>query len=142
MKYFYLYIILLFIFIVLVSYYKTIHAVKEGFYTNDKTFVLMGDSIFKNDSYVASGQSIGEILLERTNGQSVCYAVDHSKIVDIYSQLNKIPDDLNNNKTYVFLSAGGNDILTHYVDKENDITNTHILKKIFCSYKNLFKSIT
>jgi hypothetical protein len=48
---------------------------------------------------------------------------------------------LNNPNTYIFLSAGGNNILTHYVDKNEDATDTSVLKPMFGAYKNLIKSI-
>jgi hypothetical protein len=71
----------------------------------------------------------------------MCLARDHSKIVDVYSQIEKVPNDLNNNFTTVFLSAGGNDILTHYVDQENDATDTTVLNPMFNSYQKLVQSV-
>jgi lysophospholipase L1-like esterase len=104
-------------------------------------FVLLGDSILKNDAYVSDGKSVGELVKERTNGKSLCLAADNSKIVDVYEQVGHISGDLNNNTTTIFLSAGGNDILTHYVDKENDSAETSILKTMFASYKKLIENI-
>jgi len=135
MNYFYLYIFMLFSFIVFNSYYNTI----EGFQTS-KTYVLLGDSIFKNDAYVSDGKSVENLVAER-NKNIHCFAEDHSKIVDIYSQIDSIPQELDTSNTFVFLSAGGNDILSHYVDQNQDITNTSILRPMFASYKNLVKSI-
>ena len=48
---------------------------------------------------------------------------------------------MNNSDTTVILSIGGNDILIHYVDKENDTTDTSVLGSIFAAYKNVVKSI-
>jgi len=142
MEYFYLYIFFLICFIIAVSYFNTyMSTYRESFNSNKQTFVLLGDSILKNDAYVSDGKSVDDLLKERTNEKSICLAVDHSKIIDIYSQVEKIPEDVNNNYTTVFLSAGGNDILTHYVDQENDSTDTNILGSMFASYKNLIKSI-
>jgi len=135
MNYFYLYIFMLFSFIVFNSYYNTI----EGFQTS-KTYVLLGDSIFKNDVYVSDGKSVENLVAER-NKNIHCFAEDHSKIVDIYSQIDSIPQELDTSNTFVFLSAGGNDILSHYVDQNQDITNTSILRPMLASYKNLVKSI-
>lgn len=126
---------MLFSFIVFNSYYNTI----EGFQTS-KTYVLLGDSIFKNDVYVSDGKSVENLVAER-NKNIHCFAEDHSKIVDIYSQIDSIPQELDTSNTFVFLSAGGNDILSHYVDQNQDITNTSILRPMFASYKNLVKSI-
>ena len=108
MKHFYLYILLLCFVIIAVSsfthYYKY-YVLKEPFGNNnvDKTYILLGDSIIKNNSYVKNGKGIDDILSERTNGNSYCYAKDDSKIVDIYSQLDSIPSDLNK-KIQVFFS--------------------------------------
>ena len=138
MKYFYLYIFLLFCFIIFMGYYNT----KEGF-TNtrrEKTYILLCDSILKNDAYVSDGKSVENLIAER-NKNIYCFAEDHSQIVDVYSQIDKIPVEFNSSNTLIFLSAGGNDILTHYVDQNEDITNTSVLKPMFSSYKNIIKTI-
>lgn len=142
MENFYLYIFILICFIIAVSYWNTyMSSYKEPFNSNKQTFVLLGDSILKNDAYVSDGKSVENLLVERTNNKTICLAVDHSKIIDIYSQVDKIPEELNSNYTTVFLSAGGNDILTHYVDQGNDSTDTSILGTMFGAYKKLIKSI-
>jgi len=155
MKNFYLYIFILCFVIISVSsfthYYKY-YVLKEHFSnsniysnsnnnTNNKTYVLLGDSIIKNNSFVKNGKGIDDILNEKTNGNSYCYAKDDSTIVDIYSQLDSIPSDLNNKNTIVFLSVGGNDILNNYVNNDVDTKNTKVLELIFNAYKKLFKSI-
>lgn len=141
MKYFYLYIFFLFCFIVFMSYYNTYNSV-EGFTDSrrEKTYILLGDSILKNDAYVFDGKSVENLIVER-NKNTHCFAEDHSKIVDIYSQIDKIPIELDSPNTLIFLSAGGNDILSHYVDQNQDITNTSVLKPMFSSYKNIIKTI-
>lgn len=141
MEYFYLYIFILLCFIIAVSYWTTINSNIESFNSDKQSFILLGDSIFQNDAYVSDGKSIYKVLIERTNGKTISLAVDHSKIVDVYDQVLKIPLNLNTQSTTIFLSAGGNDILTHYVDQENDTTNTNILGSMFSAYKNLIKSI-
>ncbi len=145
MKYFYLYIFILVCFIIAVSYFNTTrnnkNQYKEAFNSGKHIFVLLGDSILKNDAYVSDGKSVDELLKERTNGNSLCLAEDNSKIVDVYEQVGHISGDLNNNTTTIFLSVGGNDILTHYVDKENDSTETSILKTMFAYYKKLIENI-
>lgn len=137
--------ILFFITILYILYFYIIKKLfKEGFINqSNKNYVLLGDSILKNDRYVSDGNSIEDLLTERVKGKKIyCLAEDNSKIVDIYSQVSKIPIYLNNKNTYIFLSAGGNDILSHYVDRNEDITDTHVLKPMFSSYKNLIKSIS
>jgi lysophospholipase L1-like esterase len=113
----------------------------EQFDSNTKVIILLGDSILKNNPYVSDGKSIEDILSEKSNKKILNYAIDHAKIADVYSQLSQIPLDLNSQNTSIFLSAGGNDILTYYVDQENDITNTSQLTTLFESYIKLIKSI-
>ncbi len=142
MEYFYLYIFILISFVCLVSYYNTYMATyMEAFTAKPQTFILLGDSILKNDAYVSDGKSVDDLLKERTNGASICLAVDHSKIVDIYSQLEKLTAEMDNDSTTIFLSAGGNDILTYYVDQGNTATDTSILGPMFAAYKKLVKHI-
>ena len=148
MKHFYLYILLLCFIIIAVStfthYYKY-YVLREPFGNsnnkNDKTYILLGDSILKNNSYVKNGKGIDDILNEKTNGNTKCYAKDDSTIVDVYSQLDSIPSDLNKDSTIIFLSAGGNDILNNYADKEVSIKDTKVLGPMFNAYKTLIKSI-
>ena len=141
MKQYFLYIFFLCCIILGVSYYNTYVNTKESFDINKDTFILLGDSIIKNNSYVSHGKNIEEIILERTNGKSHCYAKDHSKIVDVYNQISLIPLEYNNPNTLIFLSAGGNDILFHYIDQEGDTTDSSILRPMFSSYKKLIESI-
>ena len=137
MKYFYLYIFILSIFIIFMSCWNSKNI--EGF-NNNRTYILMGDSILKNDAYVSDGKSIETLITERTN-QIYCFAEDNSIISDIFLQVNKLPLKLNTPNTYIFLSAGGNNIITHYIDQNHDVTDTSMLKPMFSAYKNLIKSI-
>ena len=142
MNYFYLYIFLLICFIIAVSYFNTyMSTYNEGFNSNKQSFILLGDSILKNEAYVSDGKSVDYLLKQGTNNKSICLAVDDSKIADIYSQVDKISENLNTNYTTVFLSAGGNDILTHYVEQENTSSDTSILGTMFAAYKKLIESI-
>ena len=71
MTYFYLYIFILICFIIGVSYFNTIMSSKKEPFNSDKQiFVLLGDSIFKNDAYVSNGKSVDELLKEKTNGKN------------------------------------------------------------------------
>jgi len=69
----YLYILLLCLIIFCVSYLNTYRSQLE-YFTNggEKTIVLMGDSILKNNLYVDKG--IDDILIERNNGDTYSYA--------------------------------------------------------------------
>jgi len=144
MKYFYLYIFLLLCFIFAISYLNTyLHAkysnLKESFNSNKQSFILLGDSILKNNAYVSDGKSVDQLLEERTNGKSICLAKDDSKIVSIYSQIERIPDSLDS--ATIFLSAGGNDILEYYTEQEKDTKETGVLNPMFSNYKKLVESI-
>ena len=139
MKYFYAYIFLLICFIVGMSYYNTYaynHAIQEFFNNNNdknnknndknnknnnknkkETLVLLGDSILKNNSYMDYNEkSVEHLLKEKSNNNCFNYAEDGAIIIDCYDQLDKIPDDLNNKRTTIYLSVGGNDIINHYIE--------------------------
>jgi hypothetical protein len=141
-----LYVFLLSSFILGVSYYNThrssieYNSSVESFSSNSKTYILLGDSILKNNAYVANGKSVETIIIEQ-NKNIHCFAKDHSKIVDVYGQINQIPSEFNSTNTIIFLSAGGNDILSHYVYQNQDITNTSSLNPMFSAYKHIIKSI-
>ena len=139
MRYFYLYVVTLSCFIIGVSYYNCCLQI-ENFSLGSKTYILLGDSILKNNAYVANGKSIETLIIEK-NKNIHCFAKDNSKIVDVYGQINQIPSKLNNSNTIIFLSAGGNDILSHYVYQNQDITNTSSLNPMFSAYKHIIKSI-
>ena len=143
MNYFYLKILGLILFIVAVSYWNTYcSSMIESFSSNKstKTVVLLGDSILKNNSYVSQGKGVDNILEER-NIKVYSIAENNSKIVDVYSQINKIPLDINNKSTVIFLSVGGNDILSFYVDQHGDATDTGFLNTMLSAYKKMIKSI-
>jgi len=144
MKYFYLYILILTIFIFFISYLNTYINLKESFHSEKQTFILLGDSILKNNEYVTDKKSVEYLLKEKTNGKTICLAKDNSKVSNIYNQLDTIPENLNHNYTTIFLSVGGNDILSIIdLEKEekNIIKNPTILDAIFDSYTNLINNI-
>jgi hypothetical protein len=145
MKYFYLYIFILVIFILTVSVYNQFiseNIKREGLENNENNnIILLGDSILKNNSYVSYGKSIDEILNEKTNGMTHCFALDGSTIVDTYQQLNQIPVELNKPTTTIFLSSGGNDIISKYIENTIDHNDSNTLDTIFGAYRNLIKSI-
>jgi hypothetical protein len=113
----------------------------ESFYTNNESIVLLGDSILKNNSYVENGKGIDNLLTERSKSNVYSYAEDGSIITDVYSQIDKIPLEVNKKTTTIYLSVGGNDILSHYVDKMGDVTNITVLSMIFSEYVKLIESI-
>ena len=149
MDYFYLKIFGLILFIFAVSYWNTYcSSFIESFSSNssNQSIVLLGDSILKNNSYVSNGKAVDNILQERSlkndkNIELYSLAENNSKIVDVYSQINKIPLDINNKSTIIFLSSGGNDILSFYVDQNGDTSDTGFLNTMLAAYKKLVKAI-
>jgi len=149
MDYFYLKIFGLILFIFAVSYWNTYcSSFIESFSSNkiSRAIVLLGDSILKNNSYVPDGKAVDNILEERSlkndkNIELYSLAENNSKIVDVYSQINKIPLDINIKSTTIFLSSGGNDILSFYVDQHGDTSDTGFLNTMLAAYKKLVKSI-
>jgi hypothetical protein len=144
MNYFYLKIFGLILFIIVVSYWSTYcSSIIESFSSSNKNLnsvVLLGDSILKNNSYVSDGKGVDKMIEER-NIKVYSLAENNSKIVDVYSQISKIPLDINNNSTVIFLSSGGNDILSFYVDQNGDANDTGFLNTMLAAYKKLVKSI-
>ena len=69
---------------------------KEGLTNNDNkyNFVLIGDSVLNNSNYVPSGKSVVDNLKTKTT-KVFDFAKDGATINDSYSQLDKIPLDLN-----------------------------------------------
>ena len=69
MNYFYLKVCLLICFIFAISYFNTYmnsKPIRETFSSsNNRTFVLLGDSILKNNAYASDGKGIDDLLLER-----------------------------------------------------------------------------
>ena len=113
------------------AYFKSL---KEGL-TNNDNIILIGDSILNNSNYVSEGKSVFDILKTKTN-KVFNVAKDGATISDLYSQLDKIPLDLNMSETYVFISTGGNDIL----NKRSQLDETELVS-LFNSYKNFISAL-
>jgi len=124
-------IIISILIIVSCAYFKTL---KEGL-TNNNKIILMGDSVLNNSNYVQSGKSVYDILKTKiTNVLNV--AKDGATINDLYLQLDKIPVELNTTDTYIFISAGGNDIL----NKRAQLNNSE-LTHLFKSYMDFLAAL-
>jgi hypothetical protein len=106
---------------------------KEPFSSNT-VMVLLGDSVLKNESYVQSGMSVSEYLKSKMPS-TYSYALNDSTIVDVYHQLGQIPLDYNHPNCCIFLSVGGNDILSSHVE------NIESLRPIFMAYTKLIRSL-
>jgi lysophospholipase L1-like esterase len=128
-------IIIIIISIVIIFSCAYFKGLKEGL-TNNDNIILMGDSVLNNSNYVSSGKSLYDILNIKMS-KVLNVAKDESTINDLYGQLDKIPIELNKPETYIFISAGGNDILS----KKTKLTNTDI-KQLFDTYMNFLKALT
>lgn len=119
------------------------HSYKETFQNTDpKNIILLGDSIFKNNVYVPYGSSIEAQLKNRApTKELLCLAQDNSTIMDVYKQVEQIPEQYNASITSIFLSVGGNDILENYVYDYTDVDNMQTLNNSFIEYKKLIKTI-
>ena len=104
--------------------------IKEGL-TNNNKVILMGDSVLNNSNYVSSGKSVANILKTKTRN-ILNVSKDGATINDLYSQLDKISIDSNSAETYVFISAGGNDILNK--------GSTAEITKLFDNYMEFLKA--
>jgi lysophospholipase L1-like esterase len=113
------------------AYFKSL---KEGL-TNNDTVILMGDSVLNNANYVPAGKSVYDSLKTKLS-KVINLAKDGATISDLYGQLDKIPVDLNNTNTYIFISAGGNDIL----NKRTELSSTE-LRRLFDSYIEFLKAL-
>jgi len=113
------------------AYLKT---TREGL-TNNNTIILIGDSVLNNSSYVPQGTSVADILKTKTN-KLFNFSKDGATINDLYSQLDKIPQELNKSETYVFISAGGNDIL----NKRGQLDSSEI-RRLFNTYMDFLKAL-
>jgi hypothetical protein len=143
-RYLYLFLLICIIILPLFSQYQYSKTIFEGINSDNKNdnIVLIGDSILKNNYYVGNDKSVEEIFYRKTNTRAICYAINDSKIYDIYSQVNRIPLELNNSKTTIFISAGGNDILEKYVERNNqDLHDFDGLNTFLNSYKKLIETI-
>jgi hypothetical protein len=110
---------------------------KEGLTNNDNNYniVLIGDSVLNNSNYVPSGKSVFDNLKTKTT-KVFDFAKDGATINDSYSQLDKIPLDLNKTETYIFISAGGNDILNN----RGQLTSPEI-RRLFDNYMEFLKAV-
>ena len=111
------------------------HNNKEYFTINKKTIILLGDSVFNNNSYVEKGKAVNEILNKKAdeNTTIISLARNDSTINNIYQQLENVNMNFNNKLTTVFLSVGGNDIIN--LQQKN-------LHDIIQQYNNLIDAIT
>ncbi len=124
--------ILSFIFLGFIIIVKRQIKQKEGMIENKK-LILIGDSIFQNENYVEERESIEDLLQDK----ATVVAKDNAKILDVYDQLNFIPESENIETNVIVVSAGGNDL--DYIYK--DLGKDENLDIIFNNYKELIMEI-
>jgi hypothetical protein len=98
------------LFFILYSYTK-----KEGI-TNNQQLILLGDSILENSNYVLENETV---LAQLPTKNVLSLAKDHSTISDLYSQMQNIPIHWNSINTCIFISIGGNDLLTRSINAKD-----------------------
>lgn len=133
----YFFIFIVFISILICFYFlnKTESFLNQTNLNSKKTIILMGDSMLANNSFVKKGFAIDDYLTNKlSSSQIFMLAQNGSTITSVYNQLNKIPLDLNNSNTYLFLSVGGNNILSNQWTIET-------INNLFENYKILVDSI-
>lgn len=123
-------------FTIAIAYYnfKDIETMQENL-TNMENIILVGDSILNNANYVSPGLTVYDLIKSKHSNVEI-YAADNSAIKDVIKQVENIPDKFNTKNTYVFISAGGNDILNLSIHQDSDTT-----KKLFDMYLLLIKAI-
>jgi lysophospholipase L1-like esterase len=131
----------LFLIVKYISTYNYYHTHTEGLteqIVEKKQIILLGDSVLKNDRYVAANKTIEAFIkenialniLNKTLNKTlnvVNYAKDDYYISDIDLNLLK---EYNNDHTYIFLSIGGNDLIR--------MRNT---EKVMDSYKKIIERL-
>jgi len=124
--------------LLVVIFRKETNALSDTFTNTDKglKIVLIGDSMLNNSAYVLANQSVPDLLSKKLVGNTVYnFAKDGATINDCYAQLDKISTELNNSRTYIVVSCGGNNILSSRSLKSSDMNN------LFNEYSELLKSI-
>ena len=110
-----------------------------------RDIVVLGDSVFDNRSYVSTTSSIPYLLNEHEYLNAKVYAMDGAKIENINKQLQQSLKAIDNNEQTLFISIGGNNILT-YKDsntsntKEEQKKITNFVDTIFGDYRNILKN--
>lgn len=119
----------------------------ESFSNNNPNIVLLGDSIFRNNNYVGSKNSIDE-LLKKNYIPVLNLSQDGALISDGYYQIDKIPNDYNNQETVIIVSLGGNDLINwasnNQIENVNQLKKeeiTHINYNLFIDYKNFIEEL-
>jgi hypothetical protein len=103
-------------------------------FTQDTTFVLLGDSVLNNGNYVEPGESVAETLTDMGRYHVRNYALDNATIATTLAQVDNVPEETKKGAR-VFLSAGGNDLLHMPRITEQKVT------KLFDQYVLLVQAV-
>jgi lysophospholipase L1-like esterase len=121
------------IFIVFIIF-TNLKDIREGLSSiNRKNIIFLGDSILNNSTYVKPGESVSDVIKRKGGINIMNVAIDKSKIKDINNQLIRIPSNYNNSNTYIFISVGGNDILS--LPSQNDEQINELFKEYLKNIK-------
>jgi hypothetical protein len=123
------------VFIIAIIYYNFKDSTTREGLTNADSIVLVGDSILNNTNYVSPGFTVYDLIKSKHENVKM-YAADNSAIKDVIKQVENIPNNFNNKNTYIFVSAGGNDILNLSIHQDDEST-----KVLFDMYLLLIKVI-
>ena len=123
------------IFIITIIYYNYKDSTTKEALTNMDTIVLIGDSVLNNANYVSPGFTVYDLIKSRHENVQI-YAADNSAIKDVIKQIENMPNKFNTKNTYIFVSAGGNDILNLSIHQDEDTA-----KVLFDMYLLLIKVI-
>lgn len=141
---FWIYVLLLSTFILLMAFYNTLpretFATKTIDNTAEQTLILLGDSVLKNDDYVPPNENVQDVLRKSSPSSTgiFSFATDHAKINQVFEQIDNIPHNLNFPSTTVFLSIGGNDLLSV---QNPSLDPSKELKPMKSAYKTLLNAL-
>lgn len=109
--------------------------------SNDSsTIILIGDSILNNNNYIfTEGKSVSD-LIKAEHSDTYLFAKDGAVITDCYTQIEQIsniePEANNEKNTYIFVSAGGNNILS-----SRGTLSSEMIESFFQQYSTLILSL-
>jgi lysophospholipase L1-like esterase len=131
--------ILFVIFILLIfTTFKKLHYFESFQQLKSNNIILLGDSMLQNKLYVRNGKSINDILEKSMSRNTIFnYAVDGTTTSGVYQQIKEIPIEFNNSNTFIFLSAGGNDI----IDRAQSGSTSENIDPIFNDYIKMVQSL-
>lgn len=109
--------------------------------SNDSsTIILIGDSILNNNNYIfTEGKSVSD-LIKAEHSDTYLFAKDGAVITDCYTQIEQIsniePEANSGENKYIFVSAGGNNILS-----SRSTLSSEIIESFFQQYSTLILSL-